>query len=30
MDTPMTTDIRKVKDLDYDPVDPSIYRQLIG
>ena len=27
MDTPMTTDIRKVKDLDSDP---SLYRQLIG
>jgi hypothetical protein len=30
MDTPMTMDIRKVKDPDYDPVDPSLYRQLIG
>ena len=30
MDTPMTTDIRKVKDPDSDPVDPSLYRQLIG
>jgi hypothetical protein len=26
----MTTDIRKVRDLDSDPVDPSLYRQLIG
>jgi hypothetical protein len=30
MDTPMNTDIRKVKDPDSDPVDPSLYRQLIG
>jgi hypothetical protein len=30
MDTSMTTDIRKVRDLDYDPVDPSLYQQLIG
>jgi hypothetical protein len=30
MDTPMTTDIRKIRDSDYDPVDPSLYRQLIG
>jgi hypothetical protein len=30
MDTPMTTDIRKVKDPNSDPVDPSLYRQLIG
>jgi hypothetical protein len=29
MDTPMTTDIRKVRDLDSDPIDPSLYRQLI-
>jgi hypothetical protein len=29
MDTPMTTNIRKVRDLDSDPVDPSLYRQLI-
>jgi hypothetical protein len=26
----MNTDIRKVKDPDSDPVDPSLYRQLIG
>jgi hypothetical protein len=30
MDTPMTTDIRKVRDSDSDPVDPSLYQQLIG
>jgi hypothetical protein len=30
MDTPMTTDIRKVRDSDSDPVDLSLYRQLIG
>jgi hypothetical protein len=30
MDTPMNVDIRKVKDPDSDPVDPSLYRQLIG
>jgi hypothetical protein len=30
MDTPMTIDIRKVRDLDFDPVDLSLYRQLIG
>jgi hypothetical protein len=30
MDTRMTTYIIKVKDLDYDIVDPSLYRQLIG
>jgi hypothetical protein len=30
MDTPMTTDIRKVKDPNSDPVHPSLYRQLIG
>jgi hypothetical protein len=30
METPMNADIRKVKSLDYDPVDPSLYRQLIG
>jgi hypothetical protein len=29
MDTPMNADIRKVKVLDSDPVDPSLYRQLI-
>jgi hypothetical protein len=30
MDTPMNADIRKVKIPDSDPVDPSLYRQLIG
>jgi hypothetical protein len=30
MDTPMTTDIRKVRNSDSDLVDPSLYRQLIG
>jgi hypothetical protein len=30
MTTPMTTDIRKVKDSDSDLVNPSLYRQLIG
>jgi hypothetical protein len=30
MDTPVTMDIRKVKDPYFDPVDPSLYRQLIG
>jgi hypothetical protein len=30
MDTPMNTDIRKVKVPDSDPVDSSLYRLLIG
>jgi hypothetical protein len=30
MDTPMNTDIRKVRDSYSDPVDPSLYRQVIG
>jgi hypothetical protein len=30
MDTPMTKNIRKVRDLDSDLVDPSLYQQLIG
>jgi hypothetical protein len=30
MDTPMIIDIRKVRYSDSDPVDPSLYRQLIG
>jgi hypothetical protein len=30
MDTPMNADIRKVKVPDSDPVDPSLYRKLIG
>jgi hypothetical protein len=30
MATPMTTDIRKVRDSDSDAVDSYLYRQLIG
>jgi hypothetical protein len=30
METPMVTDLRKLRDFDYDPVDSSMYRQLIG
>jgi hypothetical protein len=30
MATPMTTNIRKVRDSDSDPVDPPLYQQLIG
>jgi hypothetical protein len=30
MDTPMNVDIRKVKVLDSDTIDPSLYPQLIG
>jgi hypothetical protein len=30
MDTPMTTYIRKIRDSYSDPVDPSLYRKLIG
>jgi hypothetical protein len=30
MDTPMNANIRKVKDPDSDPIDPSLYQQLIG
>jgi hypothetical protein len=30
MDAPMNADIRKVKVPDFDTVDPSLYRQLIG
>jgi hypothetical protein len=30
MNTPMTTDIRKVRDLDFDLVDLSLYQKLIG
>jgi hypothetical protein len=30
MDTPMNVDIRKMKVPNSDPVDPSLYRQLIG
>jgi hypothetical protein len=30
MATPMVTDLRKLRDSDYDPVDSSMYPQLIG
>jgi hypothetical protein len=30
MDTPMTTDIIKVRDSDSDLIDTSLYRQLVG
>jgi hypothetical protein len=30
METPMVTDLRKLRDSDSDPVDSSLYRQLIG
>jgi hypothetical protein len=30
MDTPMNADIRKVSVPNFDPIDPSLYRQLIG
>jgi hypothetical protein len=30
MDTPMTADIRKVRELNYDLVDSSLYQKLIG
>jgi hypothetical protein len=30
MTTPMVTDLRKLRDSDSDPVDSSLYRQLIG
>jgi len=30
MATPMTTNIRKVRGSDCDPVEPSLYHQLIG
>jgi hypothetical protein len=30
MATPMATDLRKLRDSDFDPVDSSLYRQLIG
>jgi hypothetical protein len=30
MATPMVTDLRKLRDSDSDPVDSSLYRQLIG
>jgi hypothetical protein len=30
MDTPMNTDIRKVRYSYSDPIDPSLYKKLIG
>jgi hypothetical protein len=30
MTTPMVTDLRKLRDSDFDPIDSSLYRQLIG
>jgi hypothetical protein len=30
MVTPMVTDLRKLRDFDSDPIDSSLYRQLIG
>jgi hypothetical protein len=30
MNTPMTTDIRKVRDSDFDPVGSSLYQKLIS
>jgi hypothetical protein len=30
MNTPMTTDIRKVRDSDFDPMGSSLYQKLIG
>jgi hypothetical protein len=30
MATPMVTDLRKLRDSDSDPIDSSLYRQLIG
>jgi hypothetical protein len=30
MATPMVTDMRKLRDSNYDPIDLSLYRQLIG
>jgi hypothetical protein len=30
MDTPMTTNVRKVRYLDSDPVDLSLYQKLVG
>jgi hypothetical protein len=30
METPMIIDLRKLRDFDLDPVDSSLYRQLIG
>jgi hypothetical protein len=30
MTTPMVTDLRKLRDFDYDPLDSSLHRYLIG
>jgi hypothetical protein len=30
MATPMVTDLRNLRDSDFDPVDSSMYQQLIG
>jgi hypothetical protein len=30
METPMVTDLRKLRDFDSNPVDSSMYQQLIG
>jgi hypothetical protein len=30
MATPMVTDLRKLRDSDSDPIDLSLYQQLIG
>jgi hypothetical protein len=30
MATPMVKYLRKLRDSDSDPIDPSLYRQLIG
>jgi hypothetical protein len=30
MATPMVKDMKKIRDSNYDPVDSSLYRQLIG
>jgi hypothetical protein len=30
MTTPIVTDLKKLRDSDFDPVDSSLYRQFIG
>jgi hypothetical protein len=30
METPMVKDMRKLRDFYYDPIDSSLYQQLIG
>jgi hypothetical protein len=30
METPMVTDLKKPRDFDSDPIDSSLYQQLIG